>query len=385
MRIGFLVNGIALDGSICIYDLCRRGIKAGHAMRIYGKGFKGSWDGVTTVQFLDEEIRTVEWWKRESLDAAFLYGLDGFDPSTLRFAREAGARVVIECDSDGYVSIRQDPLRAIQVGMWDSSYTLRHKASIIKAWLHKLLFESTKHEALIIKTAELADHIKIESEEPARLLREFLKQRNRADLAEKVVVVYYAVRDVFATEPVNLQREDLVIAAGRVGAQQKNPALLEKALRLFLDASPSAHVEIHVRGEAPNLERWAVSHPRVRLFKDTTSQVLCKRLASSRVLISTSRYESTPVQGLEALCQGCTLVASDDLPGYRSLIQDGAYGQTFKRNSADDCARAIQRELERWNAGSRDPKAIADRWRSRCSLDTITQRMIALAEGNPAR
>jgi glycosyltransferase involved in cell wall biosynthesis len=108
---------------------------------------------------------------------------------------------------------------------------------------------------------------------------------------------------------------------------------------------------------------------------------LCKRLTSARVLLSTSRFESTPVQGLEALCQGCTLVASDDVPGYRSLVHNGAYGETFKRNSAEECASAIQREMERWNKGMRNPKSIADHWRSRCSLETIASRLLALAQG----
>ncbi len=385
MRIGFLINAIVGDGSICVYDLCRHGEKAGHSMRLYGKGFKDNRDGVTTVEFSDEEIQTVEWWKRESLDAAFFYGIDGFDPSILLAARAAEARVVIECDSDGYVSILQDPLRVLRVKMWDSSYTLHHKAAIINVWLRHLLFKSVKHEARIFKAFELADYIKIESERPASLLRGFLKRRNRAHLAEKVVTIYFAVRDVFVTEPVNVHREELVIVAGRIGAQQKNPGLLERALRRFLEAPGSAHLEIHVRGEAPNLERWAVSNPRVRFFKDTPSQVLCKRLASSRVLVSTSRFESTPVQGLEALCQGCTLIASDALPGYRSLIQAGAYGETFKGNSAGGCAKAIQRELERWNTGMRDPKMIADHWRSQCSLDVVTSRLLTLAEGNPSR
>ena len=385
MRIGFLINAIVGDGSICIYDLCRHGDKAGHVTRLYGKGFKDNRDGVTTVEFSDEEIRTLDWWKRESLDAAFFYGTDGFEPSILRVARAAGARVVIECDSDGYVSMLQGPLRVLRVRMWDSRYTLRHKAAIINVWLRHLLFKSAKHEAAILEGFELADYIKIESEEPARLLRGFLKRRNRERLAEKVVTVYFAVRDVFVTAPVNLQREDLIIVAGRIGAQQKNPILLEKALRRFLETPGSARLEIHVRGEAPNLERWAASQPRVQLFKDTPSQVLCQRLASARVLVSTSRFESTPVQGLEALCQGCTLIASDALPGYRSLIQDGAYGETFKDNSADDCAKAMQRELERWNAGRRDPKMIADHWRSQCSLDVVTSRLLALAEGNPSR
>ena len=79
------------------------------------------------------------------------------------------------------------------------------------------------------------------------------------------------------------------------------------------------------------------------------------------------------------------LIASDALPGYRSFIQDGAYGETFKDNSTNACAKAMRRELERWKTGRRDPKMIADRWRSQCSLDVVISRLVALAEGHPSR
>jgi glycosyltransferase involved in cell wall biosynthesis len=380
MKFGLFVNAVVTDGAICHYDMCRHFTKADHTMRFYGRDFEGNSDGVKTVKISGEEIRSPQWWNRESLDMALFYGADRFDPAILQAAREAGTKSLIECDSDGYISIRQDPVRQLRVKMWDPSYTWRHKAGIVKAWLQELVIESARRETLLITTFELVDHIKIESEEPARLLCEFLKQRNRDDLAKKVVTMPFAVRDIFVREPVDLPRKELVIVAGRVGAQQKNPALLEKALRRFLDESPSARVEIHVRGEAPNLEGLAASHPQVELFKQTAPHVLCKRLTNARVLLSASRFESTPVQGLEALCQGCTLVASHDVPGYRSLVQNGTYGETFKRDSAEECSAAIRREMDRWNNGMRDPKAIADHWRSRCSLDAVASRLLAFAQ-----
>jgi glycosyltransferase involved in cell wall biosynthesis len=385
MKFGLFTNAVVTDGAICHYDLCRHFEKSGHTMRYYGRDFEGNTAGLTSVKISGEEIPNTQWWKRESLDMAIFYGADRFDPSVLKASREAGTKLLIECDSDGYVSIRQDPLRVLRVKMWDPKYTWRHKAGIIKAWSQELLIECPRREALLFKSFELVDQIKIESEEPAGLLRSFLKQRNRAHLADKIVVIPFAVRDIFVTEPVELPRKELVIVAGRLGAHQKNPVLLEKALRRYLDGSTSARVEMHVRGEAPNLEALAASHPQLELFKQTASHVLCKRLTNARVLISASRWESTPIQGLEALCQGCTLVAPDDVPGYRSLIQNGAYGETFTHNSAEEFAGAIQREMERWNKGLRDPKAIADHWRSRCSLEAVTLRLLALAQGRNAR
>jgi glycosyltransferase involved in cell wall biosynthesis len=224
----------------------------------------------------------------------------------------------------------------------------------------------------------VADYLKIESEEPARILREFLARRGRSNLAKKIVVIPFAVRRSFTEGPVKVDRQDLVIAAGRLGAQQKDPFLLEEALRRYLETPDPMPVELHIRGDAPNLERLAERSKKLQLFKNTPPKVLCGRLANAQVLLSASRFESTPVQGLEALCQGCTLVASDRVPGYKSLIGDGACGETFSGDSAVDCVRALQQEIDRRRRGLRDFEKIAAEWRGRCSLETVSARLLSL-------
>ena len=378
MNIGFFMNAIATDGAICHTDMCRQFAQMGHTARIYAKGFQGIDDSVPKTEIAMEKLRTADWWREESLDLVMFYSAGRFDPSILDLARKQGATVVLECDSDGYFSVRQDPLRFLRVTMWHPSYPPLMKAKILKAWLKSWLVEGKAQDKVVFDTFEIAEYLKIESEEPARILREFLARRNRADLATKIVVIPFAVRSSFTEGAVKNERESLIIAAGRLGAQQKDPFLLEKALREYLRTPNPARVELHVRGDAPNLERLAAAENNLQLFKNTPPKVLCGRLASAEVLFSTSRFESTPIQGLEALCQGCTLVASDGVPGYKSLIADGAYGETFKADSADDCVRALQKEMERRSQGLRNSKKIADEWRSRCSLEAVTSSLLAL-------
>ncbi len=296
----------------------------------------------------------------------------------MKLAREAGASVVMECDSDGYFSVRQDPLRFLTVTMWHPSHSYGTKAKILKAWLHSWLIEGKGQDKAVFDSFEIADYLKIESEEPARILREFLARRGRANLAKKIVVIPFAVRRSFTEGPVKVDRQDLIIAAGRLGAQQKDPFLLEEALRRYLETPDPMPVELHIRGDAPNLERFAEGNKKLQLFKNTPPKVLCGRLANAQVLLSTSRFESTPVQGLEALCQGCTLVASDRVPGYKSLIADGAFGETFSGGSAVDCVRALQQEIDRRRKGLRDSEKIAAEWRGRCSLQTVSARLLSL-------
>ncbi len=378
MKVGIFINAIATDGAICHTDLCRQFALMGHSGRIYARGFSGIDDSIPKTEIAMESLSTPEWWRQEAVDLAIFYSAGRFPAAVLDRARQQGATVVLECDSDGYFSVRQDPLRALRVTMWHPSYSPLLKAKILKAWLHSWLVEGKKQDRAVFDSFEIAEYLKIESEEPARILRAFLAKRNRMDLARKIVVVPFAVRAIFTQGPVKKEREDLILVAGRLGAQQKDPFLLEKALRGYLETPNPARVELHVRGDAPNLERLATGAKGIQLFKNTPSRVLCERLASAQLLVSTSRFESTPVQGLEALCQGCTLVGSDGVPGYKSLIADGAFGETFKANSADDCVRAIQRERDRRVKGERDAQKIASEWRSRCSLEAVSTRLLSL-------
>jgi hypothetical protein len=384
MKIGIFINAIATDSAICHVDLCRQFESMGHTARMYAKGFHGIDDSVAKTEIDVERLKTPEWWRHESLDLVMFYSVGRFHPSILDLARKQGATVVMECDSDGYFSVRQDPLRFLRVTMWHPSYSPVTKAKIVKAWLHSWLVAGKEQEKAVFDSFEIADYLKIESEEPGRILRDLLEKKNRMDLARKVVVIPFAVRSSFSEGPVKSEREDLIIAAGRLGAQQKDPFLLEKALRGYLQTPNPVRVELHIRGDAPNLEKLAAEDNRLQLFKSTPPKVLCGRLASAQVLLSTSRFESTPIQGLEALCQGCTLVASEGVPGYKSLISGGAFGETFRSNSTDDCVRALQTEIERRRRGSRDSQKIADEWRSRCSLEAVSSQLLALASRNPS-
>ena len=201
MKVGIFINAIATDGAICHTDLCRQFAVMGHTGRIYARGFSGIDDSIPKTEITIDQFTTPEWWRQEALDLAIFYSVGRFPPVVLELARKPGASVVLECDSDGYFSIRQDPWRALRVTMWHPSYSLS-KAKILKAWLHSWLIEGKKQDKAVFDSFELAEYLKIESEEPARILHEFLAKRGRSNLAKKIVVIPFAVRRSFTEGPV---------------------------------------------------------------------------------------------------------------------------------------------------------------------------------------
>jgi glycosyltransferase involved in cell wall biosynthesis len=84
-------------------------------------------------------------------------------------------------------------------------------------------------------------------------------------------------------------------------------------------------------------------------------------MRTSRVLLVSSRWESGPIVAFEALCSGTTVVGPAWVPACRWLAPDA--GRCFTRRSATALGAAVVSELQAWDAGHRDPAAVAARWR----------------------
>jgi glycosyltransferase involved in cell wall biosynthesis len=174
-------------------------------------------------------------------------------------------------------------------------------------------------------------------------------------------------------------KEATILVAGRLGEIQKGPEQTARTLRLLLREDSEVQVELHIRGRlTPEFASLAKASPRVRVCENTSREQLAERLRSVAILFSRSRWETTPVIALEALCSGCTLVAPRELPGYQSLIQEGRFGQTYERNSDQDAVQAIRGELNRWRTGGRDSAGIAAHWRKRASLPNVVEELLEL-------
>jgi len=376
MKIGFIYHVHyhgQEQGAICTYELCEQLNSLGHDARIYAFGSAGDGHEGIRRDVRLHDLGQLTWWTHEGLDCAVFYTADAFSAQVLTQARDAGATVVIESDSDGYISFRQAPFHVLRQKMWDSRYSSLLKLRLLKTWV-TLALKSAATERRIFDSFSAAHFVKIESEEPKNILRQFLLSKSRADLAAKVIVIPFPVRPHFAHDAVEAKRRPMVIAAGRLDSQQKNAELLADILAAFCRSAPEAAVEIHIRGLSTTLETLAKSHQRIAVFHDSSTHLLARRLSDARVFLSTSRWESTPIAAIEALCMGCSLVAPDDVPGYRSLINNGRYGTAYSRGHVDAGVHALKSELEQWDTGRRNPARTAMHWRMKSSLQAVANR-----------
>lgn len=385
MKVGLFISRAGREGAICAFDLVRFVRSLGEEMALYCPGLDPASDASLWVRFDRSDWTSPGWWARARLDLAIFYGITGFPAEVLRAARQSGATVVVEGDTDGRVSPAQN-LPERLASHWDSRTSWGHRLRAAKAGLDLWLWRRGAIEREVLACLGEADFIKVESTAPAAILKEFLRSRGRPELADRVVEIPFAVRECFTELPVPEGKEDTVVIAGRLGEIQKGPLETVEAIRQLLLRDPGVRIEVHLRGElTAEFAALAAGSPRLRICENTTREQLAERLRGAAVLFSRSRWETTPVIALEALCSGCTLVAPEGLPGYRSLIEGERFGRTYPGRSTRAAVEAILTELGHWRAGRRDGTAIARHWRARASLRIVAGQLLELrASPSPA-
>ncbi len=375
--IAFLVNTRITDGAICQVDLCRRISQSGVESKLFGREFADAIPPELAERFELSTLRDPAWWRKRGITVASFYAMNTFPKEVLEAARMAGAIIVLEADTSGFISFRDHPWQRF-LESWDDRCTTWQKLQRIKAWAYVVRKTPQIMDAVMIANAEEAHYIKVESRMPAVLTRRYFRRRGRADLATKVIVRSFAVRDSFLGL-IPSEKERLLIVAGRMAAPQKNPTFVAALLDSFSRENPDWRVEIHSRGSCEILERLAGRRKNVTYSEETTRDAMAERLCRARILLSGSRFESTPIVGLEAFCTGATAVAPA-LPGWRSLIRGSAFGRTFPPGDSKAAESQLRREVETWEAGGRDPSHIAARWRNECSLEHVAETYLDFAK-----
>jgi hypothetical protein len=95
------------------------------------------------------------------------------------------------------------------------------------------------------------------------------------------------------------------MAVGRWESYQKNLPLLLLTLRSFLGKNQTWEALVVGTGLPPDF-----SHPRIRFSSPLDPAALASEMRSSKIFLSSSRYESFGLAAAEALACGCVLVAN---------------------------------------------------------------------------
>jgi hypothetical protein len=73
-------------------------------------------------------------------------------------------------------------------------------------------------------------------------------------------------------------------------------------------------------------------------------------------------------------------VTGPALQPIRDVVARGPFGSIAARRDAAGLADALEREVEAWDAGRRDPAAIAAYWRARLDITVVAERYAELLD-----
>jgi len=326
------------------------------------------------VVYTEGEAAGVDFWKSLHLDRVIV--MTWFrHPEIFRAIRDAGIRIINRADSDGLVSARVFPGSAWMRFV----HPCRGPVDFLRRFRHFLNWyfsHSKAHDAGIIGILDLSDRVVVETKPFLENFERFLRFHRRADLLDRFSIVPHSVPDAFLSGPLPAGRPARIFCSGRWDDDQKNAPLLAATIPLLRGTHPETEFLIAGYGVEEAFAGLAARHPRVRLLGLMERPDLPEILSGCRFLLSSSRWESHPIGALEALCCGCTVVATP-VPGFEDIVAGARYGTLSRGHSAGMLAAAAGGELRLWSEGRRNAGEIASHWRAEVSNKTVVAALLS--------
>lgn len=326
------------------------------------------------VVYREGEVARSDFWK--SLDLDRVICMTWFrHPEVFRAIRTAGARIINRADSDGLVSARVFPSEAYLRLV----HPFRGPLDFLKRFRHFLnwyFFHWRQNDADILEVLSLSDRVVVETKLFRENFEKFLRFHHREDLLARFSVVPHSVPDMFLGGDIPQARPNTIFCSGRWDDDQKNAPLLEACVRRILGCRSEVEFLIAGYGVHESFSRLTEFGPKVRLAGLLEREALPAVLSNCRFLLSSSRWESHPIGALEALCCGCTVVATP-VPGFREIVGDGRFGCLSDSHTASSLAGAVIDELDRWNLGKRNPLEIASHWRAEVNNKVVVRQLLS--------
>jgi glycosyltransferase involved in cell wall biosynthesis len=332
------------------------------------------WAGVTLSSLND--LRDPALWADLRLDAALVVTWLVM-PDVLAALRPHVRHVISLADSDGCIGVRVFPGPLLS-RMWHVNVGLPARLRATGWWLRQYLWAYAAADRAVLESARLADRIVVYSPGAKENLQAFFAYHREPALGQRVIASPYPVDEHFESAPLPADRAQRVVAIGRWADPQKGASLLAATIRHHVRSGGDwVFVVLGADGSAW-FQPLQKAYPRQVDYRGSVGQrEVAELLGRSRVLLSTSRWESGPIIGSEALLRGCSVVGPAAIPSFRHFCKDGTCGTTFASRTGRAVADALAREARAWETGGRDPLAIAAAWKDCFSATAVCRQLLA--------
>ena len=352
----------------------------GHdAFLVTARGLEGRFDGRAHLVPDRADLARVETWR--DLGAEVAVGVTWHRMSGMLGAiRAAGTRVVAIADSDGQIGFAAHPrISWLRIAAYQTTLSGRLRA--LRYFVRRFAASTRRRdpeELEFVASTRAADRIVLGSLPAIDCFSRFLRQQGTPELATRLREVPFAVPDYFCTIPLPA-KQDRAVAIGRWSDPQKDAPLLAAALEKFFLRRRSTEVILFGTDTKTAFGELARREPRLRLEGMQEPNLVAQALASSRVALFSSRWETGPHAATEALVLGATLV-SPPMPNFEGMIAGGRFGTLAGSRKPEALADALNEELSTWDAGHRNAATIAAHWRARLAPAAVSRRLLEALE-----
>ena len=324
-------------------------------------------------------LESSDWWRSLELGGLIFYSWSNPQYTPIaRAIKQAGIRLMVNMDTGGLLTPRVEPS-----SFWyavRSTSTLRHGkivgsmvASVRVCWA--LL--PWRRDLPRLKHLEQADVIGAVSPVTASRISNFLSLYSRVNLVQRVKLIPNPVASYLRYT--GTLKNPYILCVGRWEDPIKNLKLAVSTTVFAL--TRHSNYEVMFIGSGSDIVRSMVD--KLDVFKDKIHVIgqikhteLAKFYMMAQISLCSSLSEGGHTVSEEALCCGCTVVAPDSptLPALKYYVSRQS-GQLGGRD-VDSLGMALCNEIEKWEAGERNPMEISRYWCEQLHVDRIAQRMV---------
>ena len=255
------------------------------------------------------DVRSPSWWQSQKPDLVLLglWTRPKYDPIR-HGALSATPRVIERADSDG-MRTASSGLRTYARRRYDYFRDRTYRWPAVLSSPTSLLYSFASIlgtpwiETRLARTLKLLPAVAVETPAATDLWRK-LATKIGADPHRIHCIPHPIQTDIFRPDPA-IPQKNQVISVGRWESYQKNLPLLLLTLRSFLETNQTWEALVVGTGLPPDSP-----HPRIRFSPPLDPAALASAMRSSKIFLSSSRYESFGLAAAEALACGCVLVAN---------------------------------------------------------------------------
>ena len=332
------------------------------------------------VRGTEEELSSVEWWRKIDEENVFLYPqrfTSNINIKIVKAIKKSGKQIV------AYMDVGSEIYPFHSWWFYTKLIFRKHKIKNSVFFVVKSIFDIIKQHLTLFnfnryRFFKLIDFVVFPSPISCKhhlSIPFYLPNK----IKKKSIVAACPIDWSFSYD--GTKKEDIVLAIGRWDdEEQKRSQYLMKAIEYSLDRTDAI---FHIFGVTPQrMHDWHSRLPqeyklKVVLHECVPNSELREYYNKARIVLCTSIHESTHLVSAEGLCLGCSVVVTpcptlSCIHWYTSKNS----GTISRYDTPEAFSEAIVHELRMWEINRRNPSAISQQWQDELHVTQTVKKVL---------